>query len=98
MIGRDQKTPVAVGSLPANPWGFHEMHGNVWELIQDWHNINFYKNSRLNNPKGPAKGTFLIRRGGSWRFGARFCRSVYRGRFRPDSSSHLQGFRLAVTF
>lgn len=98
VIGRDRKTPVAVGSLPANPWGFHEMHGNVWELIQDWHNINFYKNSRLNDPKGPAKGTFLIRRGGSWRFDARFCRSAYRGRFRPDSSSHLLGFRLAVTF
>jgi formylglycine-generating enzyme required for sulfatase activity len=97
VIGRDRKTPVAVGSLPANSWGFHEMHGNVWELIQDWHNINYYKNSPLNDPKGPAKGTFIIRRGGSWRFGARFCRSAYRGRFRPDSSSHLLGFRLAMT-
>lgn len=97
-IGRDRKTPVAVGSLPANPWGFHEIHGNVWEFVQDWHNINYYKNSPVNNPKGPSDGSFRIRRGGSWRFGARFCRSAYRGRFRTNSESQLLGFRLAVSF
>lgn len=95
--GRDRKSPIAVGSLPANSWGFHDMHGNVWEPVQDWHNIDYYKNSPVNNPKGPAKGSFYIRRGGSWRFGARFCRSAYRGRFRADSTSKLLGFRLALT-
>lgn len=95
--GKDRKSPVAVGSLPANAWGFHEMHGNVWEFVQDWHTIDYYKNSPTNDPKGPPKGSFHVRRGGSWRFGARFCRSAFRGRFRPDSVSTLLGFRLALT-
>ena len=96
-VGLDRKKPLPVGSLPGNPWGFHEMHGNVWEWVEDRYRKDYYINSPVNNPKGPAEGSSRIRRGGSWRFGARFCRSAFRGRFRQNGSSHTLGFRLAKT-
>lgn len=43
-IGEYRRQTVPVGSLPANPWGLYEMHGNVWELVEDcWHSN--YKNA-----------------------------------------------------
>ncbi len=95
-IGRDRKQPTAVGSLKANAWGLYDMHGNVMEVVADWHHLDYYSVSPKNNPKGPRTGSFRVRRGGSWRYGARFCRSSFRGRVRPEAKTSLMGFRLVM--
>ena len=87
--GLQETTPV--GSYPANPWGFHDMHGNVWEWCADWYAK--YPRGSVTNPEGPASGSYRVQRGGSWDYGGAFLRSAERGNFNP-SNRHTLGFRV----
>ena len=70
----DGTTPV--GKYSANPWGFHDMHGNVYEWCADWHGT--YPSGSLTNPEGPASGLQRVIRGGSWLAGETNLRSAER--------------------
>nr|VFJ42546.1 MAG: Formylglycine-generating enzyme, required for sulfatase activity, contains SUMF1/FGE domain [Candidatus Kentron sp. DK] len=87
---------VPVGSLPTNPWGFHEMHGNVWEWT-----CSLYKNPYDGNEQRcVAKGVDGRRvvRGGGW-FGSPWSlRSANRDRISTDEAFNFIGFRIARAF
>ena len=91
--GRYRTRPVEVGSLPANPWGLHEMHGNVWEWCWDW--LGPYATGSVQDPVGPSTGSSRVLRGGSWYSFATRCQSANRGVGAPGTSSMDLGFRLA---
>ena len=56
-----------VGNLEPNQLGIYDMTGNVWEWGMDYYRKKFYKNEKkIENPKGPALGSFRILRGGGW--------------------------------
>ena len=59
---------VPVGTLEdgKSPYGIYDMAGNAWEWVSDWYDNVYYKNSPLQNPKGPERGDFKVLRGGSW--------------------------------
>jgi formylglycine-generating enzyme required for sulfatase activity len=74
-VMRDKTTPV--GSFPANAWGLHDMHGNVYQWCQDYWSDG-YPHKDVVDPTGPEKGQFRVARGGSWHGEPRFCRSSNR--------------------
>jgi formylglycine-generating enzyme required for sulfatase activity len=84
-----------VGAKKPNPWGLHDMHGNVWEWCQDWFSADYYKRSPAADPTGPEKGAFRVYRGGCWLYGAECCRSAYRNGSTPEIRIEYLGFRVA---
>ena len=93
--GDSYQNTAPVGSFPANPWGLHDMHGNVWEWVQDCWNDS-YAGAPTDGSAWESGGCGRrVVRGGSWGSDAGDLRSAYRGWFgRPTQSGNL-GFRLA---
>lgn len=90
------KKTVEVGSFPANRWGLHDMHGNVWEWVEDAHHSN-YNDAPADGSARQGDPSLRVLRGGSWFFNPGYLRSAFRFRFQPVNRSDFVGFRLART-
>ena len=67
--GNDFKQTRDVGQYAANPWGFFDMHGNVWEWTADRFQATYPTGNPVVDPTGPASGSDRVFRGGSWNSG-----------------------------
>ncbi len=81
-----------VGTKQANPWGFYDMYGNVWEWCQDWYGP--YDLNVSEDPEGTQKSSGRVMRGGCWFGGPESCRCAARGYMAPPTRIRLIGFRL----
>ena len=90
-----QKT-TAVGSFPANELGLYDLSGNVWEWCADvWHeNYQGAPQDGSAWTEGGEQGIRVVR-GGSWYFGANYCRATCRFRYLVEIRIYYVGFRLA---
>jgi formylglycine-generating enzyme required for sulfatase activity len=85
-----------VGSRQANGYGLYDMHGNLYEWVQDWFQT-WLGTSPVTNPTGPGTGSARVLRGGAWIGLAKICRSADRANYGPSDRDVVVGFRLART-
>ena len=86
------RCPTHAGRYPPNPWGFFDMHGNMYEWCQD--KCGDYPSHDVTDPMFDSFGKCRVMRGGCWYFGARFCRSANRIKNIPSYADAFTGLRL----
>ncbi len=81
----------SVGLRRPNAWGLYDMHGNVWEWVQDRYGT--YEPESIIDPLGPPSGTSRVVRGGSFVNSPETLRSARRVDGQPEFWDRNLGFR-----
>lgn len=84
-----------VASKAPNPWGFHDLHGNVWEWCSDGWEPPRDRGAQT-DPAGPSASELRVMRGGAWESHALHLRSADRSPMGADDRTYgrLIGFRV----
>jgi formylglycine-generating enzyme required for sulfatase activity len=89
-----QKT-VEVGTFRANAFGLHDMHGNVWEWVEDCYRDSYRGAPADGSPVEARDCGLRILRGGSWNYFPQLLRSAYRYATAPEVRLDMVGLRVA---
>lgn len=84
-----------VGRFPANPFGVHDMLGNVWEWVEDCWNEGYAGAPNLATPRLAGSCSERVFRGGAWNSNPTTVRSAYRDRDSREERHDNLGIRVA---
>jgi len=92
--GRRGKTEP-VDSFAPNPWGLYQVHGNVWDWVEDCFNDSYVGAPSDGSAWTSGDCGKHVLRGGAWIDQPRFLRSAFRLGDVTSRRYNLQGFRVA---
>ena len=95
--GRYRKKTMPVGEFPANAFGLHDVHGNVFEWVEDCWNGDYNGAPLDGRARESGHCSRRVFRGGSWNDHPRDLRSASRGWGSTGYRSSRNGFRVART-
>ena len=93
----DKKQTAPVGSFQPNAFGLHDMHGNVWEWVQDCYTKSYVGAPSDGSAVSDTASCPRVRRGGSWDDGPNALYPSGRLGNSPRSRFINLGFRVART-
>lgn len=94
--GQGSTGPQAVGSLAPNPWGLLDMHGNLWEWVEDGFQSGYSGAPAHSGVWNDEVGGGRVLRGGGSLASADYCRSAYRNRGIAGMKGGAFGFRVVL--
>ena len=97
ICGDSWDATAPVGSFPANAFGVHDMHGNVFEWVEDCWNDSYARALSRGGPLRSGDCESRVLRGGSWAIFPRILRSASRYRNSTGTRNGVIGFRVART-
>jgi formylglycine-generating enzyme required for sulfatase activity len=92
-----RKQIVPVGSYPPNGFGLHDVHGNVWEWVQDCVNDGYAGAPKDGSAWTTGNCAKRVVRGGSWVDYPVGVRSAIRSGLGTGNRGRTLGFRVART-
>ncbi len=96
--GQSRQATVPVNGFSANPFGLYNVHGNVWEWVEDcWHENYAGAPTDGSAWTTDCSGKYRVLRGGSWNYNPVILRSAFRDRGNPVNRYDNHGFRLSRT-
>ena len=90
-----RKKTLPVGTFPANAFGVHDVHGNVWEWVEDCWNDSYRGAPQDGSPWLSGNFGRRVMRGGAWSSQPGNLRSANRARYVLEYRNYNFGFRVA---
>jgi formylglycine-generating enzyme required for sulfatase activity len=95
--GEYRAKTLPVDSFQPNPWGLYQVHGNVWEWVEDCWQDNYNGAPTDGSARTSGDCHFRVLRVGSWNNSPQSLRAANRIRLTSGNRSDLIGFRVGRT-